>query len=86
MQPFLFECNDDAYSANFVPCMVYLPVKTKLNASSITIKVTLKPLDQTEQQIDSNNNNNNNNSENGSEHNEGVEDEENEEVDENSQS
>ncbi len=85
MQPFLFECNDDAYSANFVPCMVYLPVKTKLNASSISIKVTLKPLDQTEQQNDSNNNNNNN-SENGSEHNEGVEDEGNEEVDENSQS
>ena len=85
MQPFLFECNDDEYSANFVPCMVYLPVKTKLNASSITIKVTLKPLDQTEQPIDSNNNNNNN-SENGSEHKEGVEDEENEEFDENSQS
>ena len=45
MQPFLFECQEEAFSANFVPCMVYLPVKSKLS-SSITVKVTLKPLDQ----------------------------------------
>ena len=44
MQPFLFECQDESFNSNFVPCMVYLPVKSKLD-SSITLKVTLKPLD-----------------------------------------
>jgi hypothetical protein len=44
MQPFLFECQDETFNSNFVPCMVYLPVKNKLG-SSITLKVTLKPLD-----------------------------------------
>ena len=44
MQPFLFECQEESFNTNFVPCMVYLPVKSKLG-SSITIKVTLKPLD-----------------------------------------
>jgi len=62
MQPFLFECNDEAYSANFVPCMVYLPVKTKLTANSITIKVTLKPLDQQTDATSAATNGNNNNS------------------------
>lgn len=51
MQPFLFECLDDEASSsagelnsNFVPCMVYLPVKSKL-ATSVTLRVALKPLD-----------------------------------------
>lgn len=52
MQPFLFECLEDGVddngggdlNANFVPCMVYLPVKSKL-ASSVTLRVALKPLD-----------------------------------------
>ena len=44
MQHFVFECQDEAFNSNFVPCMVYLPVKNKLG-SSITLKVTLKPLD-----------------------------------------
>lgn len=42
MQPFLFECQDEA--ANIFPCMVYLPVGSKLS-KSITMKVTLKPVD-----------------------------------------
>ena len=44
MQPFLFECKEESFISNFVPCMVYLPVKSKLGAA-VTIKVTLKPLD-----------------------------------------
>jgi hypothetical protein len=81
MQPFLFECQDEQLSTNnFVPCMVYLPVKAKLN-SSVTIKVTLKPLDSSitpsspsssngstkKQPIVANNNNNSNISSNGEE-------------------
>ncbi len=44
MQPFLFECKDESFLSNFVPCMVYLPVKSKLEMP-VNIKVTLKPLD-----------------------------------------
>jgi len=44
MQPFLFECKDESFVSNFVPCMVYLPVKSKLEMP-VNIKVTLKPLD-----------------------------------------
>jgi hypothetical protein len=45
MQPFLFECQDDSeFNSNFVPCMVYLPVKSKLS-TSVTLRVALKPLD-----------------------------------------
>jgi hypothetical protein len=44
MQPFLIEGHDDdLFQTNFVPCMVYLPVKSKLS-SSVSIKITLKPL------------------------------------------
>ena len=44
MQPFLFECRDESFLSNFVPCMVYLPVKSKLD-SPVSVRVTLKPLD-----------------------------------------
>ena len=75
MQPFLFECQEEAFSANFVPCMVYLPVKSKLSAA-ITVKVTLKPLDQ----ATSVSSNAENNVSNGSEE---EDDEEEEEIEEN---
>ena len=43
MQQFLLESSDDVFCSNFMPCMVYLPVKYKLN-ESVNINLTLKPI------------------------------------------
>ena len=43
MQAFFFECSDDDSLNNFVPCMVYLPVKSRVEMP-LNIRVTLKPM------------------------------------------
>ncbi|CAF0847096.1 unnamed protein product [Didymodactylos carnosus] len=44
MQPFLVESDDDLYKDLFVPCMVYLPVKSKLT-KPLQVSLKLKPVD-----------------------------------------
>ena len=46
MQPFLIESKDKKFTENFVPCLVYLPVKNRIQ-STIQLQLQLKPLDQT---------------------------------------
>ena len=46
MQQFFLESSDDVFNSNFMPCMVYLPVKYKLN-ESVNINLTLKPIKKT---------------------------------------
>jgi len=48
MQPFMIEYDqededDDMFGRFFMPCMIYLPVKSKLN-DSISVRVKLKPI------------------------------------------
>jgi hypothetical protein len=54
MQQFLLESSDDVFCSNFMPCMVYLPVKYKLN-ESVSVNLTLKPIKK-QKYISSNNN------------------------------
>jgi hypothetical protein len=46
MQPFLIESKEKKFSENFVPCLVYLPVKNRIQ-TTIQLQLQLKPLDQT---------------------------------------
>ena len=46
MQPFLIESQEKRFNENFVPCLVYLPVKNRIQ-STIQLQLQLKPLDQT---------------------------------------
>ncbi len=45
MQPFLIESKEKRFNDNFVPCLVYLPVKNKIQ-TTIQLQLQLKPLDQ----------------------------------------
>ena len=43
MQQFLLESSDDIFCTNFLPCMIYLPVRYKIS-DSVNINLTLKPI------------------------------------------
>ncbi|KAI0987953.1 hypothetical protein GJ496_001164, partial [Pomphorhynchus laevis] len=43
MQPFIFESDDTRFADHFVPCMVYLPIKSRVH-STVSFNLRLKPV------------------------------------------
>ena len=48
MQPFLIESKEKNFTDNFVPCLVYLPVRNRIQAT-LHLQLQLKPLDQNQE-------------------------------------